>query len=107
MSASFLFRRLGGTRGATPWAILALPVALVVATAVLVWVGYQAIQEWQRSIVLLVDQRGTERLTWLSTALSRDMRGAHVSVLVPINQNALDLDSPYDLAETFAHAFAR
>ena len=46
-------------------------------------------------------------LTLLSTAISRDMKGAHTSVLLPLELSDLLEDPPFDLRETFARALAR
>ena len=46
-------------------------------------------------------------LTLLVTALSRDMRGAQVSVLLPLELADVVEDPPHDLRDRFAHAFAR
>jgi len=82
-------------------------ICLGLATAALVALGYYATREWQRMARRSSDQRASEMLTLVATALDRDMKGAQVSVLVPLNQQTLKLDPPYDLAERFARAFAR
>ena len=87
------------------WILLAG--SLSVAVTSLVWLAYRAVGEWQRSAVLLVEQRSEEALTLLTVALSRDMKGAHNSVLASFDESALNLDRPYDLADLFAEAFAR
>jgi signal transduction histidine kinase len=82
-------------------------VALVIGVAALVWFGYRATREWQRSTAQLVEQRVNEVLALLIAGLSRDMKGAQVSVLVPINQESLRAGTPNDIRELFARAFAR
>lgn len=81
--------------------------ALVLGVAALVWFGYRATREWQRSTAQLVEQRVTEVLALLIAGLNRDMKGAQVSVLVPINQESLRTGTPNDMRELFARAFAR
>ena len=93
---------LSRSRGA-----LILAASLAVAVGALVWLAYRAVGEWQRSAALLVEHRRSEVLALLSVAINRDMKGAHNSVLAPINGQALDLDRPYNLADRFAGAFAR
>ena len=88
-------------------AVIALTGVLALATAALVWFGYRATQEWRRSTVEIVDQRANELLALLVAALQRDMKGAHVSVLVPINHEVIRTDPPYDLRDACARAFAR
>jgi signal transduction histidine kinase len=86
---------------------LALATLLCGATAGLVWLGYRATREWERSTVLLVERRADVMLALLATALSRDMRGAQVSALVPIEGEDLEPEPPDDLRDAFARAFAR
>jgi signal transduction histidine kinase len=82
-------------------------VALAGSVLALVWFGYRATREWQRSAVQLVERRAAEVLALLAAGLNRDMKGTQVSVLVPINQEALQMDPPHDLRQVFARAFAR
>jgi signal transduction histidine kinase len=80
---------------------------LVGATGVLVWFGSRAAVEWQRSTRLVSERRADETLILLAAALSKDMKGAQVSVIAPINEENLALDSPYDFADRFERGFAR
>ena len=84
-----------------------LTAALAVGIGALVWFGSRATTEWQRSTAQLVDQRANEVLALLIAGLNRDMKGAQLSVLVPINHEALRTDPPHDLRQVFARAFAR
>jgi signal transduction histidine kinase len=88
-------------------ASLVLAGGLSLAIAGLVWLSHGAITEWRRSTTLLVEVRSQEMLALLAIALNRDMKGAQSSILALINERALDLDAPYDFADTFARAFAR
>ena len=85
----------------------ALIVCIVLATATMTWLGYRSTREWVRTTRVSVERRGNELLALLVTALNYDMKGAHISVLVPINQSNLNHTRPYDLADRFARAFAR
>lgn len=87
--------------------VLGLTAALTAATGALVWVGYRATEEWEHSLTMLVDRQADETLALLAAAINRDMKAAQLSVLVPINHEALVLDPPFDLATVFARAFAR
>jgi signal transduction histidine kinase len=80
---------------------------LVGATGVLVWLGSRAAVEWQRSTRLVSERRADETLILLAAALSKDMKGAQVSVIAPVNEENLALDSPYDFADRFERGFAR
>jgi signal transduction histidine kinase len=81
--------------------------ALCVATVALLWLGYRATTEWNRSEIQLADKRASEKLALLIAALDRDMKGAQLSVLVPINQEQLAGGGPAALSALFARAFAR
>jgi hypothetical protein len=86
---------------------LVLAAALAVAIGGLVWLAYRGVVEWRRGAELVVENRRREVLALLAVALNRDMKGAHNSVLAPLNEQTLDLERPYNLADTFAGAFAR
>jgi signal transduction histidine kinase len=86
---------------------VAFTLALVVGMSALVWFGYRATREWQRSTGQLVERRANEVLALLMAGLTRDMKGTQLSVLVPINHEALRPDPPHELRQAFARAFAR
>jgi signal transduction histidine kinase len=86
---------------------VAFTLALLVGISALVWFGYRATREWQRSTGQLVERRANEVLALLMAGLNRDMKGAQLSVLVPINHEALRPDPPHELRQVFARAFAR
>lgn len=93
----------------TPRFVVALVMAAALSVAIggLVWLAYRGVVEWRRGAELLVENRRREVLALLAVALNRDMKGAHNSVLAPLNEKTLDLARPYNLADTFAGAFAR
>jgi signal transduction histidine kinase len=83
-----------------------LAALLIVATILVMWFGYRATSEWQRSTKLVVDRRTVEVLYLMVTAINRDMRAVQSQVLPQINP--LDGHSePYELGDEFAKAFAR
>jgi signal transduction histidine kinase len=84
-----------------------LGTALCLATAGLLWLGYRATAQWQRSEAQLSERRANEKLALLIAALDRDMKGAQLSILVPINQEQLTAGGPASLSAYFARAFAR
>jgi signal transduction histidine kinase len=86
---------------------VALILCIVIATATMTWLGYRSTREWVSTTRVSVERHGNELLALLVTALNYDMKGAHISVLVPINQSNLNHTRPYDLADRFARAFAR
>lgn len=86
--------------------VLILIVCLVLGMGAMLWLGYRATREWQRSTATSVERRGNAVLVLLSAALDYDMKGSQ-SVLLSINERNLNLTAPYDLANRFAGAFAR
>ena len=89
------------------WLAVALALSLAVAIAGLVWLSYSAVAQWRTSAEELVEQRSEGVLTLLAVALNQDMKGAHSSVLASLNDDGLKFDRLYDVAGTFARAFAR
>ena len=85
----------------------ALAAALMAATLALSWFGYRATREWEQNAALLVQRRGSEVLALLIAALNKDMKGAQVSLLTPLNAELLAPDPPHDLREMCARMFAR
>jgi len=83
-----------------------LAVLLVVATILMMWFGYRATSEWQRSTRLVVDRRTVEVLYLMVTALSRDMRAVQSQVLAQLNPSTNDAET-YELSDEIAKAFAR
>jgi signal transduction histidine kinase len=86
---------------------LALASGLCLATAMLVWLGFQATLESRRAARLLLERRAAEQLALLWAGVAQDMKGAHTTVLVPITPGQLVFDPLYDLADLFAVGFAR
>lgn len=87
--------------------VVVLGAALCLATAALLWLGYRATVEWDRSETLLAERRASEKLALLLSALDRDMKGAQLSVLVPVNVEQLAGGGSAELSTQFARAFAR
>src|SRR5262245_32219822 len=79
---------------------------LIVATILLMWFGYRATSEWQRSTRLVVDRRTVEVLSLMVTALSRDMRAVQSQVLPQLNPSSSDAEV-YELSDEIGKAFAR
>jgi signal transduction histidine kinase len=81
-----------------------LAVALIMTTILLVWFGYRASSEWQRSTRLFVERRTTNVTYLMMTGLNRDMRSVQSQVLPqldPLN------DSDAALGDEVAKTFAR
>jgi len=77
------------------------------SVVLLAWFGFRASREWQRSSVLLVERYAEEAASLLVTALVRDMRAAHTSILASDLWEAFTFDSPYAVTTLVASAFAR
>ena len=101
-------RRLGltGIVAHTPL-LLALGGALCIAAGTLLWLGYRATVAQQRSELMLAERRANETLALLIAALDRDMKGAQLSILLPMSQEQLVGGGSADLAALAARAFAR
>ena len=84
-----------------------LAVGVCLSVGLLVWFGYRAIHEWQRSSVLLDDRRTKEAVDLLTTALTRDMQGVQRSVLGSTDRQEIRPDAPYSMVNLVASAFAR
>ena len=76
------------------------------SVAALAWFGYRAAQEWQRSSALLVERRAVEVANTLATALTRDMRAVQTTILDAREWETF-AESPYDVVDLVAGAFAR
>lgn len=94
--------RRGGQTG-----LLAFAMGLSVATLALVLLAFTAVAEMRRSANLLMERRASEVLALASAALTRDMKGAWLSVLVPMDATIIQEDPPYDLLQLTSRAFAR
>src|SRR5262245_41281461 len=87
--------------------LVALAVLLGAAVLGLLVLSYRSVGEWRRTSRNLAENRAELMLTLLSTAISRDMKGAHTSVLLPLELPDLLENPPFALRETFARALAR
>src|SRR5689334_19195475 len=76
------------------------------ATILLMWFGYRATSEWQRSTRQVVDRRSVEVLYLAVTALSRDMRAVQSQVLFQLNPSTNDAEI-HELSDEITKAFAR
>lgn len=80
---------------------------LVLATAILLWLGYRATEAQARSDRLLADRRARETLALLVAALDRDMKGAQLSLLLQLSVNQFLTVGSADLASQASTAFGR
>ena len=91
----------------SPGLALALAIGVGLSFVLLAWFGVSAAQEWQRSSTLLVQRRADEAASLLVTALTRDMRAAHTTVLSSTVWDSYNFDAPFEVMSTVASAFAR
>jgi signal transduction histidine kinase len=87
--------------------LVGFALAMAIATAALVWLGYVAVARWHLGIELLLDRRQSEAMALASAALNRDMSGAWTTVLAPIAPATLRQEPPYDVRQLTGKAFAR
>src|SRR5262249_32434014 len=73
----------------------------------LVWFAYGATREWRRGTDLLQERQASEALALAHAAIIRDMKGAWLDLIVPINDLDLDAEPPYDLMQHTAQTFAK
>src|SRR5215510_3015322 len=89
------------------YAAVIFAIGLSLATAGLVWFAYVATREWRRGTDLLQERQASEALALAHAAIIRDMKGAWLDLLVPINDLDLDAEPPYDLMQHAAQTFAK
>jgi signal transduction histidine kinase len=87
--------------------MVALAILLGAAVIGLLVLSYRSVGEWRGTSRNLAENRAELMLTLLSTAISRDMKGAHTSVLLPLELADVLEEPPFALRETFARALAR
>ena len=87
--------------------IVPLTGGVLVAIGIVVWLGYGATREWQRSSMLLVERRAEERTETLVRALTRDMQAVQASVLARRHWNDGPAGSLNELTDLIAVTFAR
>ena len=87
-------------------AIIAFATGLSIATVALVWLAWTANAEMRHSTTLLLERRANEILALTSAALDRDMKGAWLSVLTPLDATDIREEPPYDLLQLTSRAFA-
>jgi two-component system phosphate regulon sensor histidine kinase PhoR len=91
--------------GRWPRTLLAVGVGL--SAIALALVGFRAVVEWRNAATLVATRRAESAADLLASALSRDMRGAHMSVLVSAEREELASRPQADLLHPVAGAFAR
>jgi len=93
------------------WIVRSLPVWLTTAVllliATLTWFGYRAVVGWRSSAALVANRRAGEMADLLVASIRRDMRGVQTVVLPSLHAGEFMLDSPYDVSDVAASAFAR
>jgi signal transduction histidine kinase len=103
---SFSWRRVTDGAVRLPM-VMTFVVAMFAATMGLVWFGYVATREWRDGTNLLLERRANEALALVRAALSKDMKGAWLTAIVPFNTTLLDEDPPFSTVQMAARTFAR
>jgi signal transduction histidine kinase len=83
-----------------------IAVALCVSAAVLVWIGYRSVREWQRAAGAAAMGRAQTAADLLQSAITRDMRGL-LQVVATTDRHELAEGEPIDLLPVLGSAFAR
>ncbi len=88
-------------------AATALAAGIVLSMALVVWLGYRALEQWRGTAASLARSRANETVNLLGTALLRDMRGVQESVLSSARLYDFVLQASHDARSEAASAFAR
>jgi two-component system phosphate regulon sensor histidine kinase PhoR len=109
---AWIGRRLARGRRVTDGAVrlptvMTFVVAMFAATVALVSFGYVATREWRSGTNLLLERRANEALALVRAALSKNMKGAWITAIVPFNTAALDEEPPYSMFQLSARTFAQ
>ncbi len=84
-----------------------LAVTICLSVVLLAWFGYAAVRGWYGSSLELADRRTEEAAVLLVSALTKDMQGAHRSLLLSAETANAMLGPPLDALYPVASAFAR
>ena len=84
-----------------------LATAIGMSALALLLIGYRAVAEWQHAASLVASRRASAAVDLLVSALSRDMRGAHRSVLLSVEREGLARGTTADLLHPITGAFTR
>lgn len=87
--------------------LVSLVLPLVGATTVLVWLTWEATARMQESERVAQRQRAGEVAALTAAAVTRDMKGAWLSVLTSVTADSIPEGPPYDLLPVAARVFAR
>jgi signal transduction histidine kinase len=79
----------------------------VVSVALLAWLGYVAVREWQQSASVLAERAAGEASEVLLTGMTRDMRAVQRSVLASPALDSISLRPPYEAINIVAGALGR
>ncbi len=89
------------------WTTPLFVIGIVASVGAMGWLGYRAVHGWRDSATMLAGQRASETVDRLVLALGRDMRAVQSTVLASVHWDQFMLDSPYDVRNLTASAFAR
>lgn len=81
--------------------------AVCASAAVLVWIGYRAITEWEQAAAQVASRRADAAVDLLVAALARDMRGAQQLMLTEADRDGLSTGAGSDLVHPVGNALSR
>jgi signal transduction histidine kinase len=84
-----------------------LAAAICLSAAMLVWIGYRAVVEWEHAAALVATRRAEAAADVLTAALAKDMRGVQQVVLASTDRDGITEETDIDLLHPIASAFAR
>jgi signal transduction histidine kinase len=90
-------------RRASRW----LVAAVCTSAAVLVYIGYRAISEWEQAAAQVASRRADAAANLLVAALTRDMRGVQQLMLTSAERDDVTLEAGGDLLRPIGNALAR
>src|SRR5882672_3589518 len=96
------FLPLFGRRGSR-W----LVAAVCASAAVLVWIGYRAISQWEQAAGQVASRRADAAVNLLVAALTRDMRGVQQLMLTSLDRDGSNAGANNALIRPIGSALAR
>ncbi len=81
--------------------------AVCASAAVLVWIGYRAISEWEQAAGQVASRRADAAVNLLVAALTRDMRGVQQLMLTSLDRDGSTAGANSELVRPIGNALAR
>src|SRR5262245_36577508 len=81
--------------------------AVCASAAILVWIGYRAISEWEQAAAQVASRRADAAVNLLVAALVRDMRAVQQLMITSADRNGVSWDTNDDVLNPVGSALAR